>query len=144
MHSHKYSQSHSYFSRHSVMDWSVVALNQWVLEWVGLDSKYCIIVYSSRVISCTVFVILLDVIGGHTYYGINKQVTSSLQNTTVFFYIKSNGSAGMPMADKERNAPLHYTWEQSSYLATRREELADILKDIESFKPVSQWFCSST
>ena len=46
-------------------------------------------------------------------------------------------AAGMPMADQERNAPLHYTWEQSAYLATRKEELAGILEDIEPFKPVS-------
>jgi hypothetical protein len=42
----------------------------------------------------------------------------------------------MPMADKERNAPLHYTWEQSTYLATRREELSHILQTTEPFRPV--------
>lgn len=63
-------------------------------------------------------------------------------NNPITAYCKINAYTGMPMADKERNAPVHYTWEQSSYLATRREELADILKDIEPFKPVSEWFCS--
>ena len=46
---------------------------------------------------------------------------------------------GMPMADKERNAPLHYTWKQSSYLATRKEQLSDVLESIEPFKPVSNY-----
>ena len=40
------------------------------------------------------------------------------------------------MADEERNAPLHYTWEQSTYLASRREELSHILENIEAFRPV--------
>ena len=43
------------------------------------------------------------------------------------------------MADKERNAPLHYTWKQSSYLATRKEQLSDVLESIEPFKPVSKY-----
>jgi len=46
------------------------------------------------------------------------------------------GHPGMT-SDLEKNAPPHYTWKQSTYLATRRSQLESTLKNSEPFRPVS-------
>ena len=43
------------------------------------------------------------------------------------------------MANTERNAHLHYTWQTTPYLTSRTQQLHSTLTDIQDTKPVSLW-----